>query len=199
MTLFSTCGSQTCLRCTDTQCNTIQHPMINAALPKHRTNRNIPQRVVFGPLQYGSLDILSLSTEQICKHTTRLTIISHLRSKSSTGMNLHHLILAFEIYIRCEFPFWGINPEDYPYAPSPQTSRISHMWHKLRSIGTTLYVRDMWTPTSKHKNDVSIMSTMQDLQIISQGDTDYITDINLYKRNACTYDILLLSMRNIKY
>ena len=78
---------------TDKQCNTIQRPMINAALPKLRINRNMPQTVVFGPLRYGGLDILSLSTEQLCKHT-KMTL-SHLRSKSSTGTSMHHFSEAF--------------------------------------------------------------------------------------------------------
>ena len=82
---------------TDKQCNTIQRPMINAALPKLGINRNMPRTVVFGPLRYGGLDILSLSTKQFCNHTKMK--ISHLRSKSSTGTSLHHLKSAFQIYI----------------------------------------------------------------------------------------------------
>jgi len=169
---------------TNKQCNTIQRPMINAALPKLGINRNMPRTVVFGPLRYGGFDILSLSTdEQLCKHT-KMTL-SHLRSKSSTGTSMHHLLSAFQLYVGCEFPFWSENPADYPHAPSPQTSRISYLWHKLRSIGTTLYVRDMWTPTSKGINDVFIMSALTDLQIMSQGDTEYITNSDMHEMNAC--------------
>ena len=82
---------------TDKQCNPIQHPMINAALPKLGINHNMPCTVVFGPLCYGGLDILSLSSEQLCKHT-KMTI-SYLRSKSSTGTSLHHLMLVFHLFI----------------------------------------------------------------------------------------------------
>ena len=168
---------------TNKECNSIQRPMINAALPKLGINRSMPRTVIFGPLRYGGLSILSLSQDQLCKHT-KMTL-SHLRSTSSTGTNFHHALSAFQLYIGCEFPFWTENPKDYPYAPDPRTSKISYLWHQLRSIGSTLYVRDMWTPTSQGTNDTSIMSAMRDLQIMSQGDTEYITESDRYELNAC--------------
>ena len=126
---------------------------------------------------------MSLSTEQLSKHV-KMTI-SHLRAQSATSTGLHHLMSTFQIYVGGEFPFWKKKPEDYPHAPPLTTSRISYLWHQLWSIGATLSVHDMWTPTSKGQNNISIMSAFRNIQIMSQGDTEYITPSDMHELNAC--------------
>jgi hypothetical protein len=43
----------------------------------------------------------------------------------------------------------------------------------------------MWTPSSKGINDISLMSAFRDIQIMSQGDTEYITPSDMHELNAC--------------
>ena len=44
---------------------------------------------------------------------------------------------------------------------------------------------------------IYIMSAMRDLQIMSQGDTKYITDRDLYELNACRLYLRVTMLSNI--
>ena len=50
------------------ECCAIQRPLISAFLNKLIMNRNTKQAIIWGPLEYGGLDIMHLTYEQIASH-----------------------------------------------------------------------------------------------------------------------------------
>jgi hypothetical protein len=88
----------------DKQCNNIQSPFYQVALPKSGMNRHMPKAVIHRPTRYGGLNYMDLATEQIASHVSHL--IGNLRRNDLVGKTIQAMIDAYQIYLGTERHFF---------------------------------------------------------------------------------------------
>ena len=166
----------------DKQCLTIQSPFICAFLNKLKLNRHMPRAVIWGPRQYGGLDVMNIEVEQLVAHVHLL--ITSIRKGNETGKSMLMAMSMYQLTLGCQRPFWDIDPEFYPIQSDEHLS-MQYMWTKLRQVNATLYLPGMWRPVIQHQEDSAIIDDFVSIAKERRGTSSHLRGIQIELANAC--------------
>ena len=116
---------------TDDQCHEIQKPFINALLPKLGINRNTPRVVIYGPKEYGGLELMDLRVEQAVSQWD--TTCGHLRRMDRAGKGLHITANDMQVESGSQYPFFTLDPKICKY--TTKGTRWSYIWEMAHGLG----------------------------------------------------------------
>ena len=166
---------------TSKQCHQIQSPFMNVLLPKLRINRHVRRAVIWGPTQYGGLDLKHMETEQIAK--TVESLIGHVRASSPTGKTFVIACETYQLLLGVQQHFFVLDPASCPHRPYATTSKITYIWEQLSKIDGYMILPKMWTPLARH--EPCIMDMVLRAKDQFAGTVKCITNETVLLVNAC--------------
>jgi len=134
------------------QCHHIMAPILQHGLPKVGVVCSFPRALAHSPLEYGSLDIPQIFTEQLIMHV--LTILRYGADKTDpTGLLLHATGEAMHLEV-------GHNGEllaaPLVLSENVTTSWIKHVWISMQEAEVTVSTDFMEVPPQQH-GDMELM------------------------------------------
>ena len=179
---------------TKEQCNEIQKPFIHAILPKLGINRNTPRVVVYGPKEYGGLELMDLRTEQMVNQweTTR----GHLRRMDRAGKGLHITANDMQIESGSRYPFYTLDPAVCNY--TTKCTRWAYLWQMAHYLNLSISMYHFWTPPPNYENDKNIMDVAMADTVLTNSKWQLINHVNscrLYLKAIYISDLTLDGLR----
>ena len=121
----------------DKQCRAIESPFICAFLNKLTLNKHTPRVVVWGPQQFGGLNVMNIEVDQFSAHV--LLLLTNIRKGTKTGRSMLMAMGMYQVTLGCREPFWDVDPDFY-LTHSPRDLSLQYLWDKLRQSQATLYI-----------------------------------------------------------
>ena len=156
------------------QCHDIQKPFINALLPKLGLNRNTARVVIYGPKEYGGLELMDLRTEQVVNQWE--TTSGHLRRMDRAGKGLHITANDLQVESGSQYPFFTLNPEKCNY--TTKGTRWAYIWEIMFKLGLSIEMYQFWVPPPKYENDRNIMDEAMRDDTLINSKWDMIKHVN---------------------
>ena len=143
----------------------------------------MPRALLHGSSQVAGLGLVNLEAEQLAMHVSGL--ITQLRKNDKVGKTMQASIDALQIYMGVEQQFFLLQAERYEHRPDRRSSQIVYMWEELNEVGCTINSNQFWTPTSKGRNDVSVIEAIMDTKRKRKGTSNHLPKTAIWYANAC--------------
>jgi hypothetical protein len=140
---------------TEEKCNFIQSPAVNAVLPKLHLNQHTARSIIFGPSEYGGLNLPNLYCSQGIGQLH--LFIGHLGEQDKSG----RLILLSMSYVQLIIG----SGESFLHKPFPKYERwldhnwLTSLWCFISKIKLKITVKRQWKPSLPRENDVFLMDS----------------------------------------
>jgi len=137
------------------KCNFIQSPAVNAVLPKLHLNQHTARSIIFGPSEYGGLNLPNLYCSQGIGQLH--LFLGHLGEQDESG----RLILLSMSYVQLIIG----SGESFLHKPFPKYERwldhnwLTSLWCFISKIKLKITVKRQWKPSLPRENDVFLMDS----------------------------------------
>jgi len=138
---------------TEQQCNTIMVPILTPYLHKMGMNSKISRDIIYGPNQYGGLQVPNLYTSNGIQKIQ--LFLGHFRKRDTTGTILDIALGTLQQEIGISIPILQADYTQYGYLASP--SWCNCLWRFLHEIRGKIRLTQPWVPEKCYENDVNIM------------------------------------------
>ena len=162
-------------------------------LPKLRLNRHMKRAVVWGPTQYGGLDLKHMETEQ--KANTVESLIGHGQAKTPTGTTFVIACETYQILMGVQQLFFLLDPEMCPHRPPVTMSKITYIWEMLRKINGYIDLSNIWTPEAP--DTLCIMDMVLQARDRHRGTVKCISTETVHLVNACRLWLRALNIEDL--
>jgi hypothetical protein len=135
------------------QCTSIQSPALCAILSKMHMNRHTSRAIVFGPPEYGGLDLPELYTSEGISQLRFL--IGHLRLRDKTANLILIDISYVQLLVGSSKLFFNLPLKQYGH--SADGGWLVSIWAFLSSINLQLQVRQALVPKIPRDGDIALM------------------------------------------
>jgi hypothetical protein len=161
------------------ECEDIQHPVINAILPKMGIGRKAARGVVFGTAQFGGPGLDHLATLQW--HSRRQYLLGHVQCGDHTGQLVRMLIEYTQL--ECG-TIENILKQYYDRFSNCIIKKkwIIEIWQHLHSCKATVAVQQKWKPRVGRINDTVIVDCITASNQFSRGELQDINRCHIYMR-----------------
>ena len=175
---------------TEAQCNDIQKPFTHALLPKLGLNRNTPRVVIYGPKEYGGLELMDLRIEQMASQWE--TTVGHLRRLDRAGKGIHITANDLQVESGSAIPFFDLDPEVCTY--TTKGTRWSYLWTMVHKLNLKISMYQFWTPSPNYENDKNLMDVAMTDTVLIGSKWNMLSHVNrcrLYLKAIYVSDLTL--------
>ena len=149
--LPSVCYSSACTTLSQQQWESIQNPLLYKLLPKLGLPRNFPRELVLGTKHHGGLGLRHSHGEQGTQQM--LSLIKHLRLRSSLGTQLNTAMRAHQIQAGLEKPTLE-DTEPLRWMDHPWIDRPREFPHHTDAV---IELTDAWSQKPQREGDKFLM------------------------------------------
>ncbi len=149
------------LALSQTQCTSIQSPALCATLSKLHLNKHTSRAIVFGPSEYGGLEMPELYTPEGIGQLWLL--LGHLRLRYETASLILIDISYLQLIVGSSTLFFNLPFTMYGH--STDGGWLSSSWQFLNSIGFQLYIKQAQPPPLPRQNDIALMDYFVSLHL----------------------------------
>ncbi len=138
---------------TRSQCNKLNTSIRRTIIPHLRLNRHFPTAVLYGPLEFGGLEIPEMYTlqDQVQLHY----LLKQLRWDRTVANDLLVTLDNFQLVSGLISPLL-----EYPSPPVDyvELGFLQSIRGRLREMGASLWIEKAWTPALQRIGDESLMA-----------------------------------------
>lgn len=149
------------LALSQTQCTTIQSPALCATLSKLHLNRHTSRAIVFGPSEYGGLEMPELYTSEGIGQLRLL--MGHLRLRDKTASLILIDISYLQLIVGSSTLFFNLPFTMYGH--STDGGWLSSIWQFIDSIKFQLYIKQAQPPPLPCQDDIALMDYFVSLRL----------------------------------
>ncbi len=141
------------LSLSEEDCDFIQSPAINAALPKLHINRKTSRAIIFGPQDLGGLGLPHLYPHYGVKKLN--LFLGHLRLGDKTVKLIMIGLSHLQLILGISKPFY--NEPICKYKPLAPLGWLTSVWELSSKCGLTLIIDNHWLPSIQRNHDFLLM------------------------------------------
>ena len=154
-------------------------------LPPMHMNRHTADAVVYGPLEYGGLEITEAYTLQ-----DQLQIpywIKQLRWDETVANNFLVVLDHLQLVSGLTTPVFETTGVSLSYI---KRGLLTAMHERMRGMDATMWIEDSWVPSLQRGGDESIMDRFTSIVGITPRELDKVNQIRLYLRVITIADLV---------
>ncbi len=169
---------------TRSQCNKLNTSIRRTIIPRLRLNRHFPTAVLYGPLEFGGLEIPEMYTlqDQVQLHY----LLKQLRWDRTVANDLLVTLDNFQLVSGLISPLL-----EYPSPPVDyvELGLLQSIRGRLREMGASLWIEKAWTPALQRIGDESLMARFSLIPGITTAHLRQANIVRLYLRVITIADL----------
>jgi hypothetical protein len=169
---------------TKTQCYKLNSTIRGTLVPKLRLNRNTPHEVLFGPLEYGGLELPEMYTLQ--DQVQLPYLLKQLRWDKSVANDLLVTLDNLQLISGLLDPILEFTSIPLHYI---EDGFLQSVRQRLQEMDAGLWVEKAWTPSLQRVGDESLMARFITLPRVTRSQLRQANMVRLYLRIITIADL----------